>query len=153
MPDQPNEKQLRILQGTPVPPDKHGHEQHVRGAEDQAEQTEVREHRLDLAGVREKLKAKTGKQFWRTLEELTEDPHFDELLHREFPMHASEWDQTVERRDFLKLMGASLALAGLAGAHSSVRQTAGRDGSGEALFLCDCDALWRGCCGCAGRKP
>ena len=36
-------------------------------------------------------------------------------MHREFPRHASEWDDSVDRRDFLKLMGASLALAGLAG--------------------------------------
>jgi len=62
--------------------------------------------------VREKLKDKSGKQYWRTLEELSEDPHFEELLHREFPRHASEWDDAVDRRDFLKLMGASLALAG-----------------------------------------
>ena len=74
-----------------------------------------REHQLDLAAVREKLKNKSGKQYWRTLEELSEDPHFEELMHREFPRHASEWDDSVDRRDFLKLMGASLALAGLAG--------------------------------------
>jgi MoCo/4Fe-4S cofactor protein with predicted Tat translocation signal len=110
---QPDEKQLRILQGAPVHADKHGHDAHE--AEEPAEDAEVREHRLDLATVREKLKSKTGKQYWRTLEELAEDPHFEELLHREFPMHASEWDETVERRDFLKLMGASLALAGLGG--------------------------------------
>jgi MoCo/4Fe-4S cofactor protein with predicted Tat translocation signal len=111
--DQPNEKQLRILQGMPTQMDDYG--QHAHETEEQAEPTELREHGLDLATVREKLKSKTGKQYWRTLEELAEDPHFEELLHREFPMHASEWDETVERRDFLKLMGASLALAGLAG--------------------------------------
>jgi MoCo/4Fe-4S cofactor protein with predicted Tat translocation signal len=115
MQDQPNEKQLHILQGEPKQPHQQVHEQPVHGAADPAGHTEVRERRLDLRSVREKLKSKTGKQYWRTLEELTEDPHFEELLHREFPMHASEWDQTVERRDFLKLMGASLALAGLAG--------------------------------------
>ena len=37
------------------------------------------------------------------------------MLHREFPRQASEWDDAVDRRDFLKLMGASLAFAGLAG--------------------------------------
>jgi molybdopterin-containing oxidoreductase family iron-sulfur binding subunit len=36
-------------------------------------------------------------------------------MHREFPRAASEWDESVDRRDFLKLMGASLALAGMAG--------------------------------------
>ena len=70
---------------------------------------------LDLAAVRAKLATKTGKQYWRTLEELSEDPQFEQLLHREFPRHASEWDDSVDRRGFLKLMGASLAFAGLAG--------------------------------------
>jgi len=71
---------------------------------------------LDLAAVRAKLQSKTGKQYWRTLEELAEDPNFEELLHREFPRQApSEWDDSVDRRDFLKLMAASLAFAGLSG--------------------------------------
>src|SRR5690242_5914029 len=71
---------------------------------------------LDLAAVRAQLQSKTGKQYWRTLEELAGDPDFEELLHREFPRQApSEWDESVDRRDFLKLMAASLALAGLSG--------------------------------------
>ncbi len=71
---------------------------------------------LDLAAVRARLQSKTGKQYWRTLEELTGDPAFEELLHREFPRQApSEWDDSVDRRDFLKLMAASLAFAGLSG--------------------------------------
>jgi MoCo/4Fe-4S cofactor protein with predicted Tat translocation signal len=114
MSDHENEKQLRILQGTeghnPALEQGHNHEQ-----EEEAEDNTVREHRLELSTVRQKLKNKSGKQYWRTLEELSEDPHFEELLHREFPRHASEWDDAVDRRDFLKLMGASLALAGLAG--------------------------------------
>src|ERR1700722_2182896 len=74
------------------------------------------ERTLDLAAVRAKLQAKTGKQYWRSLEELAEDPQFEELLHREFPRQApSEWDEGVDRRDFLKLMAASLAFAGLSG--------------------------------------
>jgi MoCo/4Fe-4S cofactor protein with predicted Tat translocation signal len=73
------------------------------------------ERPLDLAAVRAKLQSKTGKQYWRTLEELAEDPHFEELLHREFPRQASEWDDSIDRRDFLKLMAASLAFAGLTG--------------------------------------
>src|ERR1700686_5697581 len=72
-------------------------------------------HPLDLAAVREKLKSKTGRQYWRTLEELAGDPQFEQLLHREFPRQASEWDESVDRRDFLKLMAASLAFAGLSG--------------------------------------
>jgi len=71
---------------------------------------------LDLAEVRKRLQSHTGKQYWRTLEELAADPAFEELLHREFPRQApSEWDEGVDRRDFLRLMAASLALAGLSG--------------------------------------
>ena len=36
-------------------------------------------------------------------------------LHREFPRQASEWDETVDRRNFLKLAAASLAFAGISG--------------------------------------
>jgi molybdopterin-containing oxidoreductase family iron-sulfur binding subunit len=75
----------------------------------------LRERKLDLAAIRARLHAKTGKQYWRTLEELADDPHFEELLHREFPRQASEWDDSLDRRNFLKLAAASLAFAGLSG--------------------------------------
>jgi MoCo/4Fe-4S cofactor protein with predicted Tat translocation signal len=118
MSDHEQDNKLRILQGPaaqkPALHADHDHEDHDHH-EEEAEDTTVREHSLELAAVREKLKNKSGKQYWRTLEELSEDPHFEELMHREFPRHASEWDDSVDRRDFLKLMGASLALAGLAG--------------------------------------
>ena len=113
MNDQPNKNELRILPPSEVQASPHGHPRDQE--EHDSEQTPEQEHRLDLATVREKLREKTGKQYWRTLEELAGDPHFEDLLHREFPRHASEWDDAVDRRDFMKLMGASLALAGLAG--------------------------------------
>jgi molybdopterin-containing oxidoreductase family iron-sulfur binding subunit len=37
------------------------------------------------------------------------------MLHREFPKGASEWLDSVSRRGFLQLMGASLAMAGMTG--------------------------------------
>ena len=52
-------------------------------------------------------------QYWRSLEEAAGTPEFLEFLHREFPSGAAEWTDAFSRRDFLKLMGASLALAGL----------------------------------------
>jgi MoCo/4Fe-4S cofactor protein with predicted Tat translocation signal len=55
----------------------------------------------------------SGKQYWRSLEELAATEEFQELLHREFPQNASEFNDPVGRRRFLKLMGASFALAGL----------------------------------------
>jgi molybdopterin-containing oxidoreductase family iron-sulfur binding subunit len=70
---------------------------------------------LDLAMVRERLGAARGKDYWRTLEELSQAEGFDELLLREFPRQAGEWSDGLGRRQFLALMGASLGLAGLAG--------------------------------------
>ena len=70
------------------------------------------ERRLDLAVVRERLSGKEGPAFWQSLEELAEEPEFTELMAREFPRLAPEMT-SVDRRGFLKLMGASLAMAGL----------------------------------------
>jgi molybdopterin-containing oxidoreductase family iron-sulfur binding subunit len=78
---------------------------------------------LDLATVRERIDAatahdaaeKTGPEYWRSLEELAGTDAFKDALHREFPKGASEWLDTVSRRGFLKVMGASLGLAGMTG--------------------------------------
>src|SRR5271156_2822679 len=100
---------------------KHDHDAHEASvhaeghSESHVEDATVHEHTLYLAAVRAKLREKSGKQYWRTLEELAGDPHFEELLHREFPRQASEWDETVDRRNFLKLAAASLAFAGISG--------------------------------------
>jgi MoCo/4Fe-4S cofactor protein with predicted Tat translocation signal len=67
---------------------------------------------LDLSAIRARLASKRGPTYWRSLEELAETPEFTELIHREFPAHASEWNDPSGRRQFLKLMGASIALAG-----------------------------------------
>ncbi len=56
----------------------------------------------------------TGKEYWRSLEELADTPEFRQFVQREFPNRASEW-LNGDRRRFLKIMGASFALAGLAG--------------------------------------
>jgi MoCo/4Fe-4S cofactor protein with predicted Tat translocation signal len=66
-----------------------------------------------LATLRTRLSGKRGKAYWRSLEELAESEQFYEALHREFPENASEWNDPVGRRRFMRLMGASLALAGL----------------------------------------
>jgi len=95
------------------------HEEHEHDAH--PEDLALREKPLDLAAVRAKLQSKSGKQYWRTIEELADDPHFEELLHREFPRQASEWDESVDRRDFLKLMAASLAFAGLSGCKANIQ--------------------------------
>ena len=50
--------------------------------------------------------------WWRTLDELADDPAFLQQLHDEFPSQVEAISDPVQRRTFLKLMGASLALAG-----------------------------------------
>ena len=55
----------------------------------------------------------TGKQFWRTLDELADEPSFRERLYNEFPTEVETITDPTTRRTFLKLMGASLALAGV----------------------------------------
>src|SRR5581483_9439186 len=55
----------------------------------------------------------TKREYWRGLEELARGEEFDEFVREEFPRHASALDHGLHRRDFVKLMGASVALAGL----------------------------------------
>jgi MoCo/4Fe-4S cofactor protein with predicted Tat translocation signal len=70
----------------------------------------------DLSALRARLRAATGKHYWRSLEAVAETPEFQEYLHREFPQNATEWLDPIGRRNFLKLMSASLALAGVGAA-------------------------------------
>jgi MoCo/4Fe-4S cofactor protein with predicted Tat translocation signal len=69
--------------------------------------------KLDLASATAEIQKKNGPEFWRSLEELAGSSDFKEMMHREFPKGASEWLDAVSRRGFLKLMGSSLALAGM----------------------------------------
>ena len=56
----------------------------------------------------------TGKHYWRGLGELNDTPEFRQWLEREFPPGAAELNgDEWSRRDFVKLMGASMALAGV----------------------------------------
>ncbi len=75
--------------------------------------------KLDLdtlrAEINEANETTSGPEYWRSLEELAGSTAFQEALHREFPKGASEWVDSVSRRGFLKVMGASMALAGMTG--------------------------------------
>ncbi len=70
---------------------------------------------MTLAAVRSELKAAKGKRYWRSIDELAGTEEFQAAVEREFPAAAQEWVDPVSRRGFMKLMGASMALAGLAG--------------------------------------
>jgi MoCo/4Fe-4S cofactor protein with predicted Tat translocation signal len=69
--------------------------------------------KLDLQTARAQIAQTKGPEYWRSLEELAGSSEFQEMMHREFPKGASEWLDAVSRRGFLKLMGASLAMAGM----------------------------------------
>lgn len=64
----------------------------------------------------------TGKTYWRSLNQLANTPEYREFLQREFPEGASEMKDGVTRRTFLSLMGASIAMAGLAGCRKPVER-------------------------------
>ena len=68
---------------------------------------------MDSSAIRSRLADSGGRLYWRSLGELADTPDFREYLHREFPEQASEWNDPKGRRQFLKLMSASLALAGV----------------------------------------
>jgi molybdopterin-containing oxidoreductase family iron-sulfur binding subunit len=69
---------------------------------------------LDPEAAR-RLAGLTGRRYWRGLEELADSPALREHLAREFPEDAASWADAVTRRQFLTLLGASLALAGAGG--------------------------------------
>ncbi|MER3523707.1 MAG: molybdopterin oxidoreductase [Ignavibacteria bacterium] len=71
------------------------------------------EKNVDIQTVRRTLAGKGGKEYWRSLNELAETEEFKEYLRQEFPREAGTWGEEFSRRDFLKVMGASLSLAGL----------------------------------------
>jgi MoCo/4Fe-4S cofactor protein with predicted Tat translocation signal len=65
------------------------------------------------APVHAKLDGLRGRELWRSLEELAGTPEFEEMIRREYPSQLHKFMDLPERREFLKYMGASLALAGI----------------------------------------
>ncbi|HEX3446439.1 MAG TPA: TAT-variant-translocated molybdopterin oxidoreductase [Chthoniobacterales bacterium] len=58
------------------------------------------------------LRSDSGEQ-WSSLEQLADAPEFRKWLHQEFAAGSSEFSEPLARRQFIRLMGASLALTGL----------------------------------------
>jgi molybdopterin-containing oxidoreductase family iron-sulfur binding subunit len=69
---------------------------------------------IDFGELRRRLAGEHGRRLWRSLDELAETPEFLEFLQKEFPRQAAAIATGFDRRQFLKLMGASFGLAGLA---------------------------------------
>ncbi len=74
-----------------------------------------KDSKTNFALLRDKILQKSGKEYWRSVEEFVDAPEFEEFVKEEYPAHAEEWDDTLSRRNFVKVMGASLAFAGLSG--------------------------------------
>jgi molybdopterin-containing oxidoreductase family iron-sulfur binding subunit len=68
---------------------------------------------LNLEEIRRRLAEARGRNYWRSLEEVADSEDFRQILEKEFPLQSSPLGAFLHRRQFLKLMGASLALAGL----------------------------------------
>ena len=72
-----------------------------------------RKNSIDLVAARAKLAGDGGKRFWQSLEELSDSKEYRNFLENEFPANAEKDSEGINRRDVLKLMAASAAMAGL----------------------------------------
>ena len=68
---------------------------------------------LDFSEFRARIGDVRGKEYWRSLEDLSRSDAFEEFFETEFPQQALPLSKGVDRRSFVKLMGASVAMAGL----------------------------------------
>src|ERR1700758_3561071 len=80
---------------------------------DHSNSNHSRNETIDLAAVRAKLATDGGKRFWQSLDELAETPGYRYKLENEFPENTEKEAEGINRRDALKLMAASAAMAGL----------------------------------------
>jgi molybdopterin-containing oxidoreductase family iron-sulfur binding subunit len=60
--------------------------------------------------------------FWKSLNELAKNKEYEKYAEREFPENATEMTDQVSRRSFLRVMGASIALAGFASCRKPVQK-------------------------------
>ncbi|MGI8884825.1 MAG: TAT-variant-translocated molybdopterin oxidoreductase [Pyrinomonadaceae bacterium] len=74
-----------------------------------------KDKKRNFASLRDKILSQNGKEYWRSVEEYVDAPEFAEFVKHEYPAQAEEWDNSLSRRNFIKVMGASLAFAGLSG--------------------------------------
>ncbi|MEN2976501.1 Fe-S-cluster-containing hydrogenase (plasmid) [Tistrella bauzanensis] len=84
----------------------------------------MRDHRSDdVTTIRARLAGRTGRDFWRGLDDLTETPALRRVVDPELLSRVAAASD-IDRRSMLKLMGASLALAGLTGCKTEADETA-----------------------------
>jgi MoCo/4Fe-4S cofactor protein with predicted Tat translocation signal len=77
---------------------------------------------VDFKEFRQRIGDLRGREYWRSLEELSRSDAFDEFFAQEFPQQALALEKGLDRRNFMKLMGASVALGGLAACQGPVEK-------------------------------
>jgi molybdopterin-containing oxidoreductase family iron-sulfur binding subunit len=78
---------------------------------------------LDLDKIRARLESAQGPLYWKSLEELADTEEFQAFVQDEFADRSLDWQDPANRRNFLKLMGASLAFAGVTACTKPPRET------------------------------
>src|SRR5690348_16712731 len=78
--------------------------------------------RVPEGRVRATLAEARGKDYWRSLDELADTPEFRKFLEEEFPSKHELWMDPISRRDFLKLMGASMAMMFFSGCRKPLQK-------------------------------
>ena len=78
---------------------------------------------LDLNKIRARLESAQGPLYWKSLEELAQTEEFQKYVEDEFAGRSPEWLDPANRRNFLKLMGASLAFAGITACTKQPKET------------------------------
>ncbi len=79
---------------------------------------------LDLDRLRARLKAGQGPMYWKSLEEVAETPEFQAFVDDELSaVRTPDWLDPANRRTFMKLMGASIGLAGLTACTKQPKET------------------------------
>src|ERR1700693_2564975 len=70
---------------------------------------------VDISALSKAASGGGAPRFWRGLDELADTPEFRNHKENEFPHGANDPDAKLDRRELLKVMAASAALAGLSG--------------------------------------
>ena len=64
----------------------------------------------------------TQNTYWKSLNELAQNQEYQNFVEREFPENATELTDGFSRKGFLRIMGASIALAGFAACRRPVQK-------------------------------
>jgi MoCo/4Fe-4S cofactor protein with predicted Tat translocation signal len=78
---------------------------------------------LDLNKIRARLESAQGPLYWKSLEELAETKEFQAFVEDEFADRTPNWLDPASRRNFLKMMAASLAFAGVTACTKQPKET------------------------------